>query len=58
MSKFHIQEGKGARHGTTLYQVFLGGKAIGDPFPSREQAEAYIKHLEEMEELDQDGPSL
>lgn len=54
MSKFHIQEGKGTQSGQKLYQVFLGGKAIGSPFPSREQAESYIKFLEEKEH---DSPS-
>ncbi|MNJ38540.1 hypothetical protein D3C77_333890 [compost metagenome] len=49
MSKFHIQEGRGSRTGQKLYQVFIGGKTIGNPYPSREQAEGYIKLLEQRE---------
>lgn len=49
MSKYHIIEGRGSRTGQKLYQVFIGGKTIGNPYPSREQAEGYIKLLEQRE---------
>ncbi|MBK5512306.1 hypothetical protein [Pseudomonas sp. TH15] len=49
MSKYHINEGHGSRTGQKLYQVFIGGKTIGNPYPSREQAEGYIKLLEQRD---------
>ncbi len=49
MSKYHIIEGRGSRTGQKLYQVFIGGKTIGNPYPSREQAEGYIKLLEQRD---------
>lgn len=49
MSKFHVQEGRGSTTGKKYFQVFLGGKAIGEPCTSREDAEAYISLLEQRE---------
>jgi hypothetical protein len=49
MSKYHIIEGRGSRSGQKLYQVFIGGMTIGNPCSSLEQAEGYIKLLEQRD---------
>ena len=50
MSKYHIQEGGSTRNPKTRYfQVFVGGKTVGDPYRSKEDAQGYIKLLEERD---------
>ncbi|MGX4728050.1 hypothetical protein [Pseudomonas corrugata] len=50
MSKYHILEGGSTRNPRTRYfQVFIGGKTVGDPYPTREQAQAHIERLEKRE---------
>lgn len=52
MTDYHIVSGKVGRN--TVYQVFLGMTKIGDPYPTRELAEAYIKLLQERAKQAQD----
>jgi hypothetical protein len=48
MSKYHILEGGSTQDPRRRYfQVFSRGTTFGDPFPTREQAQAYIDRLEE-----------
>jgi len=50
MSKYHFLEGGSAKDPKTRYfQVFVGGKTVGDPFRTKEDAQAYIKLLEERD---------
>lgn len=49
MSKFHIIEGNGADTGRKYFQVFIGGKAVGNPCLTREDAEGLIKLFEQRE---------
>lgn len=49
MSKFYIQEGPGMTTGQNWYQVYIDGRMTGNPMPTREEAEGYIKLLEQRE---------
>lgn len=50
MSKFRIQEGGNTTNPKTrYYQVVIGGKSVGEPYKTREEAQGYIKLLEDRE---------
>lgn len=49
MSKYHIVEGNGTGTGRKYFHVYIGGKAIGDPCLTRDEAEGLIKLFEQRE---------
>lgn len=50
MSKYHIQEGGSTQDPRRRYfQVFTRGTIVGDPYPTREQAQAHIDRLEKSD---------
>ena len=49
MSEFHIVEGSGSGAGKKYFTVFIGSKAVSEPFTTREQAEGYMALLEQRE---------
>lgn len=50
MSKFKIVESGGAgKPASRYFQVYIGTKAIGEPWPTKDEALAFVKLLEDRE---------